>query len=326
MLCSFFLDMCLNFSVETRIALPIYECVRQLTILIHNLVSNLSTMAFHHTNLPTHELVLGLIYTTFFLLLATNINSVQALSFNFTKFTPHAVSGITFQGDAQVVNNGAMALTKRLKLPSGTTRPSTGRVLSAPVSLWDTATGNVASFITSFSFVIEHTQWGQPTDGVMFFIAPQDTVIPPHSTSARFGVVDIENAYNQFVGVEFDLYTNHYDPKSMTYHIGINANSLISLKVVKWEWVSGSLTQVSIAYDSPSNTLSVVVTYANGKFSTIAQIVDLKAVLPNMVRFGLSGASITGVAHDIHSWSLSTSDLKTTTSSASDKLQDIYDN
>ncbi len=82
--------------------------------------------------------------------------------------------------------------------------------------------------------------------------------------------------------------------------------SLISLKAKKWEWVSGSLTKVSIAYDSPSNTLSVVVTYGNGKFSTIAQILYLEALLPNTVRFGISAASITGTAHDIHSWSLST--------------------
>lgn len=280
-------------------------------------------MAFYRTNLPTQELVLGMIYTTFFLLLATNINSVQALSFNFTNFNAQTFpSSITFQGDAQTLNNGVIALTKRMKIPSGTIKPSTGRILTPPVSLWDTATGNVASFVTSFSFVIE-TTGNSPTDGLMFFIAPQDTVIPPNSDSARFGVVDLKNAYNQFVGVEFDLYTNGFDPKSMTYHIGTNVNSLISLKVVKWEWVSGSLTQVSIAYDSPSNTLSVIVTYANGKFSTIAQIVDLKTVLPNTVRFGISGASVTGTAHDIHSWSFSTSALKKTTSSASDKLQVI---
>jgi len=283
-------------------------------------------MAFNRTNLPAQQLVLGMIYTTFFLLLATNINSVQALSFNFTKFTPNALtfpSGITFQGDAKTLDNGVIALTKRIKLPYGTTIPSTGRILTPPVSLWDTA-GNVASFVTSFSFLIEGTGgYGVPTDGLVFFIAPQDTVIPPNSESQHLGVVDSKSSYNQFVGVEFDLYPNNYDPN--IYHIGIDVNSLISLKTVNWQFASGSLTKVSIAYDSSSNTLSVVVTYANGKFSTIAQIVDLKAVLPNMVRFGLSGASITGFAHDIHSWSLTTSNLKTTASSASDKLQAVYD-
>ena len=84
------------------------------------------------------------------------------------------------------------------------------------------------------------------------------------------------------------------------------------------------MTKVSIAYNSPSNTLSVV-TYANGKFSTIAQILDLEALLPNTVKFGISAASITGTTHDIHSWSLSTSALKTTTTSASEKLQVVYD-
>lgn len=279
-------------------------------------------MAFYRTNLPTHELVLGMIYTTFFLLLATNINSVQSLSFNFTKFTPNLKtfpSGIAFQGDAQTLNNGVIALTKPMRLPSGTTIPSTGRILTPPVSLWDTA-GNVASFVTSFSFYIRG--YGSvPTDGLVFFIAPQNTVIPPNSESEYLGVVDSKSSYNQFVGVEFDLYANSYDPN--IYHIGINVNSLISLKTVNWQFASGSLTNVSIAYDSSSNTLSVVVTYANGTFSTIAQIVDLKTVLPNKVRFGLSGASITGFKYDIHSWSLTTSNLKTTTSNASDMLQAI---
>jgi len=166
-------------------------------------------------------------------LLATNINSVQALSFNFTKFTPNALTfppGITFQGDAQTLDNLVVALTKRIKLP---TIPSTGCILTTPVSLWDTA-GNVASFVTSFSFVIEGTDgYGDPTDGLVFFIAPQDTEIPANSESQNLGVVDSKNAYNQFVGVEFDLYTDTYDPKSMTYHIGIDVNSLISLKTVK---------------------------------------------------------------------------------------------
>lgn len=270
-------------------------------------------MAFYRTNLPTQELVLGMIYTTFFLLLATNINSVQALSFNFTKFPPHAVSaGITIQGDAEVLSNGVIALTKRLELPPGTLIPSTGRILTSPLSL-----DNLASFATSFSFVIEHTNALEPTDGVIFFIAPQDTVIPPNSESQYFGVVDSKNAYNQFVGVEFDLYTNILDPNMK--HIGIDINSLISSKIVEWEWVSGSLTQVSVAYDFPSKTLSVLVTYDNRKIATLAQIIDLKTVLPNTIRLGLAGASITATAHDIYSWSISISELKTTTSSASDK-------
>ncbi|RHN81324.1 putative concanavalin A-like lectin/glucanase domain-containing protein [Medicago truncatula] len=189
---------------------------------------------------------------------------------------------------------------------------STGRILSRPLSL-----DNLGSFVTSFSFEIAENPGHQLTDGLIFFIAPQDTVIPPNSESQYFGVVDSKNAYNQFVGVEFDLYPNSFDP--YIYHIGIDVNSIISTKIVEWdwEWVSESLNQVSIAYDSPSNTLSVVVIHANGKIVTIADIVDLKTVLPNTVRFGLSAASVTGIAHDIHSWSISTSELKTTTSSAS---------
>lgn len=194
-----------------------------------------------------------------------------------------------------------------------------GRALySTPVPIWDKTTGNVASFVTSFTFQVSNFKNFYPGSGFIFFLTPTDKAnIPPTSYGANLGVVDDNNAYNQFVGVEFDLYTNILDPNMK--HIGIDINSLISSKIVEWEWVSGSLTQVSVAYDFPSKTLSVLVTYDNRKIATLAQIIDLKTVLPNTIRLGLAGASITATAHDIYSWSISISELKTTTSSASDK-------
>ncbi|CAK8573008.1 unnamed protein product [Lathyrus sativus] len=244
-----------------------------------------------------------------FVLLATN---VHALSFDFPKLTP-GDSSIILQGDAQILANGVLALTNSTPLPPTTTFSSTGRALyTTPVPLWDSATGNVASFVTSFSFVTKLTG-GFQTDGLVFFIAPVDTVIPNNSNSQYLGVVDSKSSINRFVGVEFDLYPNPFDPYLI--HIGIDVNSLISTKTVKWNWVSGSLNKVSIIYDSPSNALTAVITYENGQISTISQEIDLKAVLPNNVRIGFSATSITGVAQEIHSWSF-VSDLKTTTSSS----------
>ncbi|XP_058763818.1 non-seed lectin-like [Vicia villosa] len=270
-------------------------------------------MAFYRTNLPTQELFFLVLVV--FVLLATNINSVQALSFSFTKFSPRNPA-ITLQGDAQILSNGVLALTNSTPLPPSITLPTTGRTLyTTPLTLWDNVTGNVASFVTSFSFAIANAEGRSPTDGLVFFIAPKDTVIPDNSDSLYFGVVDSKTSVNQFVGVEFDLYSNSFDPYNR--HIGIDINSLISTKTVKWNWVSGSLTKVTIIYDSPSNALTVVVTYANGKISTISQAVDLKAVLPNIVRIGFSATSINGAAHNIHSWSFR-SNLEKTTSSVSD--------
>ncbi|CAI8603986.1 unnamed protein product [Vicia faba] len=268
-------------------------------------------MAFYRTNLPTHE-VFSLV-SIITILLATNINSVQAHSFNFTNLTL-GYSNIIYQGDAHDLASGYLALTNSTQ--PATTFPTTGRVLfKPPMTLWDNATGRVANFVTNFSFIVEAHDKAAATDGLIFFIAPPDTVIPNNSNSLYLGVVDGKNAINQFVGVEFDLYPNSFDPYMR--HIGIDVNSLISMKTEKWNWVSGSLTKATIKYDSPSSTLSAVVTNENGQSITIAQVVDLKTVLPNIVRVGLSATSITGVAHNIHKWSI-VADTVTTTSSVSD--------
>ncbi|CAI8603984.1 unnamed protein product [Vicia faba] len=267
-------------------------------------------MAFYRTNFPTQELFS--LVSVIFVLLGTNTNSVQALSFNFTKLTP-GDSSITLQGDAQILSNGVLALTNSTPLPPGITFPTTGRALyTTPVPLWDSVTGLAASFVTSFSFVITRPEGRAPTDGLVFFIAPTDTVIPNNSNSQFLGVVDSRISINRFVGVEFDLYANSFDPNMR--HIGIDINSLISTKTVRLRWsrLNGSLTKVTIIYDSPSNTLTAVVTYENGQIITISQEVDLKTVLPNTVRIGLSATSITALAFDIHSWSF-TSNLEATT-------------
>jgi hypothetical protein len=261
-------------------------------------------MAFYRTNLPTHALFS--LVSVMFVLLATNLNSVQAVSFNFPELTPDDFP-ITFQGDAQVLGNGVIALTKKSPLAPGKYFTTVGRAVSTtPVPLWDSATGNAASFVTSFSFVIDTTP-GPVTDGLIFFIAPLDTVIPKNSTTPFLGVVDSETSINRFVGVEFDIYSNSWDPNSR--HIGIDVNSIISTKTVRYNLVSGSLTKVTIIYDSPSSTLSAVITYENGQISTIAQDIDLKTFLPNNVQIGLSAATLTGESYYVHSWSF-TSDLE----------------
>ncbi|XP_013459893.2 putative bark agglutinin LECRPA3 [Medicago truncatula] len=232
------------------------------------------------------------------LLLATTepVTSQKTTSFDFQKFTS-GQSDLIMQGSTEIFSNGIMALTN----PS---KPNIGRVLySNPVPIWDSTTGHVASFVASFSFTVEDIQDYNKADGVIFFLAPQDTVIPPNSGGSNLGVVDAQNAFNQFVGVEFDSYANQYDPKYP--HIGIDVNSVISSRTTPWNRVSGSLVKVSIIYDSLSNTLSVAATDNNGQISTVAHAVDLKAVLPQNVRVGLSATVTSGgrQLQNIHSWS-----------------------
>ncbi|XP_020966268.1 galactose-binding lectin-like [Arachis ipaensis] len=247
---------------------------------------------------------------TFFLLLvaskkANSIEIVEFVSFNFDPFS-HGNPAIELQGDATILTDGNVLLT------DFTSPGSTGRVLYAPpVRLWDTASGNVANFITSFSFQLTDYQAFTPADGIVFFIAPENTQIPPGATGGALGVAD-PSGVGEFVGVEFDTFSNdrYRDPPHS--HVGIDVNSVVSLKTVEWNRQSGSVVEVTVIYDSSSKTLSVAVKNRSGEIVTISEVVDLKEKLPERVKFGFSSAgSLDGRQINlIRSWSFSSS-LKT---------------
>jgi hypothetical protein len=227
------------------------------------------------------------------ILLATElVNSQKTVSFNFTNFKT-TKSDIILQGTAKISSSGVLELTDPYD-----PKVFVGRALyTLPVPIWDASTGNVASFITTFSFILENFGTTTPADGIVFFLAPPNTIIPNVSIGGWLGVIDGNNGFNQFVGVEFDNYANEWDPKYP--HIGIDVNSLISLKTTPWNRVNRALVCVSIAYDSNSKTLSVVLTDNNGQLSTVAQVVDFKDVLPETVRIGFS-ASTSGPSRQLH--------------------------
>jgi hypothetical protein len=86
------------------------------------------------------------------------------------------------------------------------------------------------------------------------------------------------------------------------------------LKTTPWKRVNEVLVEVSIAYDSNSKILSVVLSDDLQQLSTVAQVVDFKDVLPETVKIGFSASNSAGQRHNIHSWAFS-SILKTATSS-----------
>ncbi|XP_057446388.1 putative bark agglutinin LECRPA3 [Lotus japonicus] len=258
-------------------------------------------MATPYSNPSTKRLLLAAL----FLMLAINVNSAQTVSFNYTEFIDDG--NLILQGDAKIWTDGSLAMP---------TDPSIGKTTSralyaTPVPLWDNTTGNVASFITSFSFVVTDVQ-NLPADGVVFFLAPWGTEIPPNSEGGYLGICDSKSGLNQFVAVEFDSHPNTWDPSSMRSHIGIDVNSIISLNAVNWNRVSGSLEKVTIIYDSLTKTLSVAMTHENGEISTVAEEIDLKVVLPEKVSVGFSATTWDKhrERHDIYSWSF-TSTLET---------------
>ncbi|GAU17022.1 hypothetical protein TSUD_37800 [Trifolium subterraneum] len=241
------------------------------------------------------------------ILLATElVNSHKSVSFNITNFKNAA---ITVQGSAEISASGVLELND-----PNDPEVFVGRVLYAtPVPIWDRSTGNVASFITTFTFIVEDVGRWPPADGLAFFLAPTNhTQIPDNSDGGKLGLVDGNSHFNQFVGVEFDSFINEWDPDYS--HIGIDVNSLISLKTTPWKRVNGEVVNVSIAYDSNSKTLSVFLPDNNGQLSTVAQVVvDFKDVLPETVIIGFSASNSIDYRqhHIIKSWSFH-STFKTT--------------
>ncbi|MED6203688.1 hypothetical protein PIB30_001933 [Stylosanthes scabra] len=238
---------------------------------------------------------------TFFLLLLVATSFAQTgetTSFRFYSFR-QGDPNIELQGNARILFNGNAQLADNDERNSG-------RVLySRPVRLWDRTTGNVASFMTSFSFTMRDAYGYDPADGIVFFIAPENIQLTSEQgIGGALGLAD-PTGVGQFVGIEFDIFRNTEFGDPPYAHVGIDVNSVISSKTVEWERVSGSVVEVTVIYDSSTKILSTAVTNENGDITTIAGEVDLRAAnLPEMVKFGFSSSTGDGrQVHLIRSWS-----------------------
>ncbi|KAK4263047.1 hypothetical protein QN277_028523 [Acacia crassicarpa] len=233
------------------------------------------------------------------------VHNVNSLSFKFPTFDSNYTSSITFEGYA-FASQGYLQLTNIIN--SGVPQPkSVGRAsYSKPVHLWDAETGKLASFTTSFSFIVSPTSFGLFGDGISFFIAPFNSSIPSYSNGGYLGLFSGPTALNSYanriVAIELDTFSNPWDPKSA--HIGIDVNSIASVKTAYWN-VEKQLTGIAtISYDAEVKSLSVYVNYPTGTSSaSLSFEVDLRTVLPEWVRVGFSGATGEVVElHKILSW------------------------
>ncbi|PNX69313.1 L-type lectin-domain containing receptor kinase IX.1-like protein, partial [Trifolium pratense] len=132
----------------------------------------------------------------------------------------------------------------------------------------------------------------QTGDGISFFIAPFQSEIPMNSSGGYLGLFSSDSALNtsknQIVAVEFDSFSNDWDPKHD--HVGINVNSIQSVQNVSWKsnMKNGSIANAWISYNSTTKNLTVFLTYAkNPTFqgnSSLSHVIDLSEVLPEYVR------------------------------------------
>ncbi|KAK9166211.1 hypothetical protein Scep_001402 [Stephania cephalantha] len=247
------------------------------------------------------------------MVLLLHISSVQTTSFNYRFFD--SPENLTFQG-TYFLKDGAVLLNSN---ENGSPVLNTvGRMLyPEPVRLWDRRTGTVADFTTTFSFMIKTLTPPNGGDGIVFFIAPNGSTIPPNSSGGSLGIV-YENNNNgtqkPLVAVELDTYPNVNDP--LSDHLGIDVNSIIS--VATWnttlKFSNNTRGNAWIGYNSSTKILGVSVSFDqnpvfDGKY-LLTHAVNIKNVLPELVNVGLSASAGNSYElHNIYSWEFDSTEL-----------------
>ncbi|GKB23979.1 L-type lectin-domain containing receptor kinase IX.1 [Tanacetum coccineum] len=252
------------------------------------------------------------------------INPVASVTFNFTNIRPQNQNGeIVMEGVGAKISDDGIQLT-----PDKAEVNQTGKAGRATyfklLHLWDSRSGELASFTTNFTFVIDSEGLDYFGDGLTFFIAQNNSKIYPGG-SMGLPVQITTNSINtteQFVAVEFDTFWNRlWDPLDSSndrigHHVGISISSLESDQAQKWSSnvPGGGVCQAWVAYDSYSRNLSV--SFTGFKNSTtfrqdgLHSIIDLRQVLPEWVIFGFSAS--TGSLfqkNNVRSWTFRSSDL-----------------
>ncbi|XP_061336884.1 lectin 9-like [Gastrolobium bilobum] len=227
------------------------------------------------------------------------LSSSETVSFGFSLFEKENPD-IVLLGDASV-SGSVLRLTKTDQLGKPLPR-SVGRAMHVkPVHIWDKNSGELADFSTGFSFVVNTNGSKLHGDGFAFFIAPVDLDLPKNSCGGYLGLFSQETALdptkNQVVAIEFDSYTNAWDPNPpmQSPHIGIDVDSVKSVTTVAWpiDFIpDNGVAHASINYNSESKRLSVFMSYTgSNRNATVSYDIDLRTVLPEWVRVGFSAAT-----------------------------------
>ncbi|KAL8060855.1 hypothetical protein ABFX02_02G052000 [Erythranthe guttata] len=184
-----------------------------------------------------------------------------------------------------------------------------------PLHLWDKASNNLSDFSTHFSFVIDSRGRPDYGDGMTFFLAPVGSTIQRWSLGGSLAIGNSDNAtlnssLEAFVAVEFDTFQNYFDPPVRS-HVGIDINSLRSVKSATWEnnvsqgvqndaWISYNATSMELRVDFTATSSNIT------RRDNLSHVVDLRDYLPEYVTVGFSAA--TGdwfEEHTIKSWAFS---------------------
>ncbi|KAK2374049.1 lectin [Trifolium repens] len=255
------------------------------------------------------------IFLLTFLLLITNVKS-NSFSFSIPQFD-NGIENIFFGGDAKTID-GVLQLTKKDQVGKPIPHSFGLSAFTGFINLSDKKSGNVAGFTTEFSFVVNPKGSELHGDGFTFFIASLGFEFPDNSSSEGgfLGLFDKGTAFNtsknSIVAVEFDSFTNEWDPlyPGNAPHIGIDINTIESSITVPWpinRQQEGSIGKARITYTAASKELSVLVNYPNSPVNEevgVSYPIDFAEVLSEWVLVGFSGSTgQLAETHDILSWS-----------------------
>ncbi|MBA0590660.1 hypothetical protein Gorai_019356, partial [Gossypium raimondii] len=191
-----------------------------------------------------------------------------------------------------------------------------GRIIFAEsVPIWESETREVTSFTSHFSFIID-TQGKASSDysaGLASFLAPVGSEIPPNSAGGFLGLFNtttIDSSGNQVVLVEFDTFSNtDWDPE--VEHVGININSISSVKYAPWNFslYSEDTADAWISYNATTRNLSVTWSYQNSSSQgSLSHQIDLTEILPETAIVGFSAATSHRIErHQLMSWEFNSS-------------------
>ncbi|CAL4955393.1 unnamed protein product [Urochloa decumbens] len=234
-----------------------------------------------------------------------------SLSFNLSFSKPQSPGlsqMINCTGDAYLTPD-TLELTRNRRDQSST--DSLGRATyTQPVPLWDAATGETASFTTTFSFRITPDPSTFPGDGMAFFLGHFGQGIPVNSTGGMLGLIP---AYTNgtgdgtIVAVEFDTFRNLANDDISSSHVGIDVNSLNSTASTDTTSRTKNLTSgyemvATVRYVNATGLLAVRLVI-NDTSHYVNATVDLKKYLPERVVVGFSAATgAGGEQHQVLSW------------------------
>jgi len=256
-------------------------------------------------------LVLSLcLYYYFLMSAAIHFHRACSLSFNLSFSSPAADLNqlINITGDASLASNALDLTPKR--------RDQTGRATYAqPVPLWDAATGEMASFNTTFDFriTVPPNSLHEITSGMAFFLGHVG-FIPSKDDSGPGGTLGLLPFWTNgtgdgtIVAVEFDTYKDPQITDISHNHVGIDVNSLNSTASTDTSSPTRNLTSgdkmvATVRYVNVTKFLAVELNI-NGTSYYVNATVDLRRYLPEYVAVGFSAATgNAGEQYQILSWS-----------------------